>query len=457
MSRSFKPLSFRPRCEQFETRDVPAAFPIPAGAAAISPDDGGIPRVKIVDATTGDDIGEIEAYEAAFRGGVHTTLGDVTGDGVRDVILSPGRGGGPRIRVLDGRTGTTLNDFFVYEPGFTGGIYTAVGDVNGDGRDDIITGTGKGGGPRVRVLDGATLGNTVLRDFFAYEDSFRGGVLVSSGDIDGDGVDDILCGTGKGGGPRVQVFSGDDGAVLQNLFAYEDSFRGGVLVSSGDVDGDGRDDIVCGTGPGGGPVVRVLSGADGRQLAALFADDPAFRGGVRVDCLDVDDDGRDELLAYLRHGNDDGFRAFDDDGRFLFGVSRVVDDDPSPGDTLADDGRVIPGVVSYVEGRLVSADAAAGTATIALRDGTTVTVQAGPGTEIKRDKVEVPLTAFQPGDKVEALVGADGIAWEIEAKSPAFLNGDGDSDDDDEDEDDDSGGGSGSGSSGDDDDDEDDD
>lgn len=130
---------FAPRFEALEDRSVPAAgFPgISAGAVAIAPEDGGIPRIKIVNPATGEDVAEIQAYEDAFRGGVNVALGDVTGDGVRDLIIAPGAGGGPRIRIVDGKTGDTLNDFFVYESTFTGGINVAVGDVDGDGIGDI--------------------------------------------------------------------------------------------------------------------------------------------------------------------------------------------------------------------------------------------------------------------------------------------------------------------------------
>ncbi len=437
--------SVRLNCDHFENRVMPAAFPLTASAVAISPDDGGIPKIKIIDSNTGEDLGEIQAYEDSFRGGVRVALGDLTGDGVRDVIIAPGVGGGPRIKIVDGQTGKTLNDFFVYEPSFTGGISISVGDINSDGRDDIITGTGVGGGPRVRVLDGASLGNRIQKDFFAYEDSFRGGVLVSSGDTNGDGRDDIITGTGVGGGPRVQVFSGVDDRVLRNEFAYEDSFRGGVLVASGDTDGDGRDDIICGTGPGGGPVVRVLSGDDGSELSALFADDLTFRGGVRVDARDVDGDGDDDIIARIRIGNDDALRYFDGStGSFLRSFSRVVDDNPSPSDLLPGSEGVSSGVTSYTEGTLVAVDASAGTVTIRMRNGTTATAQAGTGTEIKRDKVRVELSAFVIGDKVEALIGPDGIAWEIEAKSPAFQEGRSGRDDSNEDDsrDDDSNSGS---------------
>ncbi len=425
MSRNTRQQRSRLLCEAFESRIVPTVFPIPANAVAISPDDGGIPQIKVVDPTTGTDIGTFQAFEDSFRGGVHVALGDVTGDGVRDLVIAAGKGGSPRIRIVDGKSGVTLNDFFVYEQQFTGGINVSIGDTNGDGVNDIIVGTGAGGGPRVRVLDGKSLGNTVLKDFFAYEDSFRGGVLVSSGDTNGDGVDDIITGTGVGGGPRVEVFSGKDNRVLRNEFAYEDSFRGGVLVSSGDTNGDGKADIITGTGPGGGPVVRVLSGADGRELSSMFVDDPSFRGGVRVDSRDVNGDGRDDIIAHVRHGNDDGFHVFDGtNGKFLNSVSRVVDDNPSATNTVANSkGVVTVGVASSIEGTFVSVDTVANTVTIQLQNGTNAIAKAGAGTEIKRDKLSATLATFQAGDKVETLIGPDGTAWKIEAKSAAFVEG----------------------------------
>jgi hypothetical protein len=430
------------KLETLEVRDVPALFPLSASAVAISPDDGGIPTVQFVDSSTNSDLGEISAYESSFRGGVHTALGDVTGDGVRDIVLSPGLGGGPRIRIIDGANGNTLKDSFVYEPRFTGGINVALGDVNDDGHADIITGTGVGGGPRIRVLDGNDLGETVLNDFFAYEDSFRGGVLVATGDVNDDGISDIVAGTGVGGGPRVRVLDGKSlgGDVLDDYFAYDDSFRGGVNVAVGDVNGDGISDIITGTGVGGGPIVRMRSGVNGEDLGQFLADDASFRGGVRVSSRDVNGDGSDDILAHIRHGNDDGFRVFDGTNQHFVGASsRVVDDSPTPHEatehaTSTDDSAhaedkvssptsPVTGTTSQLEGKLLSLDLTTKTATIQLEDGTTRVITVGTGTEIKRDKVVATLDTFVVGEKVEALIGPNGTAWEIEAKSVAFVEG----------------------------------
>lgn len=403
--------------DSFEDRTVPAVL-VPDNAVLIGPDGGGIPKIKIVDPATGEDVGEIQAYEDAFRGGVNVAVGDVTGDGVRDVVIAPGSGGGPRIKILDGVSGKPLADFFVYEPNFRGGVTVALGDVNGDGKDDLITGTGKGGGPRVRVLDGATLGATVLKDYFAYESNFRGGVIVASGDLDGDGKDDIITGTGVTGGPRVSAVSGKDGHTLDDFFAYDNRFRGGVLVSAGDVNGDGKDDIITGTGPGGGAVIRTFSGIDGTNFTTQLVDDSTFRGGVRVGSDDLDGDGHHEVITRTRHGNQLTLRIFDGlTGAFERGVSRTVDDNPGADDGIANPGgTVTPGVASAVEGRITAINPMLGTVDLLLQNGSTVVVQAGPGTVIERNHAHTTLATFVVGEKGEALIGPDGIAWEIESR-----------------------------------------
>lgn len=164
--------------------------------------------------------------------------------------------------------------------GVGGGVHVAAGDVNGDGVAEIVTGAGSGGGPRVKVFDGVTGG--AFRDFFAYDAAFQGGVRVATGDLDGDGAADIVTGAGPGGGPHVKVFSGKDGAALASLFAFDAAFMGGVNVAVGDFGGDGRSDLIVGAGPGGGPHVRVLTGIDNTVQHEFFAFETSFLGGVSL-------------------------------------------------------------------------------------------------------------------------------------------------------------------------------
>jgi hypothetical protein len=261
---------------------------------AVGSDIGGTPSVDVYN-ESGSLARTLFPFDSGYTGGVRVATGDLTGDGVDDIAVAPGPGIAPEVKVYDGATGTIVRDFLAYEPAFLGGVNVALGDVTGDGKADVVTGVGVGGGPRVEVFDGAT--GTEVANFFAYEPSFLGGVNVAAGDVNGDGKADIVTGVGVGGGPRVEVFDGVTGATLYNFFAYESTFRGGVNVAAGDVNGDGKADIVSGTGFGGGPRVVVFDGATGNAITNFFAFDPAFRGGVAVATTDLDADGKAEILA----------------------------------------------------------------------------------------------------------------------------------------------------------------
>lgn len=237
-------------------------------------------RVRVFDGATGNRIHSFRAFPGFFRGGVFVAAGDVNGDGKADIIVAPDRGAPPIVRVFDGGTGNSIRTFFAYSAFFMGGVRVAAGDVNGDGKADIITAAGPGGGPHIKVFDGTS--NTILQSFFAYSAGFTGGVYVAAGDVNGDGHADIVTGAGAGGGPQVKVFAGTSNALLQSFFAYSVNFMGGVRVAAGDVNGDGRADIVTGAGPGGGPHVKVFDGANLNLLHSFFAYDPGFLGGVFV-------------------------------------------------------------------------------------------------------------------------------------------------------------------------------
>jgi hypothetical protein len=78
-----------------------------------------------------------------------------------------------------------------YDSNFRGGVNVAVGDVDGDGQNEIITGAGPGGGPQVRIFNGR---GQVKTSFMAYDSSYHEGIFVAVSDINSDGVAEILTG-----------------------------------------------------------------------------------------------------------------------------------------------------------------------------------------------------------------------------------------------------------------------
>jgi hypothetical protein len=247
----------------------------------------------------------------AFAGGVRVATGDVNGDGIADLVHGSGPGRRSAVVIVDGASGKVIQEFEPFEPSFTGGVFVALADVTGDGRAELIVSPDIGGGPRVRVLRVEDL--AVIADFFGIEDpAFRGGAHVAAGDLDGDGRADLIVAAGYGGGPRV---AGWNGAALAaglpvklfgDFFAFESSSRTGLYVATGDLTGDGRADLIVGGGHDAAPRVMALDGANLMNaneqsiLGNFFAGDPSLRDGVRVTAKDLNGDGLADAVVGLK-------------------------------------------------------------------------------------------------------------------------------------------------------------
>ena len=221
-------------------------------------------------------------YSEAWRGGMFVAAGDLDDDDIDEIVSGADAGGGPHVRTFE-PDGAGRKSFIVYPAGFRGGVRVAVGNTDGLGAEEIVTAPGPGGGPHIRVLRNETVG---VASFMAYTPGFTGGVYVAAGNVDGLPGDEIITGAGAGGGPHVRVFKGD-GTPLSGFMAYSPAFPGGVRVATADVNGDGRDEIVTGAGPGGGPHVRIFDFM-GRSLGSFFAYAPSFTGGVHLAGLPAD-------------------------------------------------------------------------------------------------------------------------------------------------------------------------
>ena len=216
----------------------------------------------------------------------------------------------PRVKTFDA-DGSLRQDFLAFEANFRGGVSVALADLNGDGVKDIIAAAGSGGGPRVRVFDGATtqdyfsgepvraVAQGILLDFFAFDAGFSGGVRVAVGDVTGDGTADLVVAAGSGGSPHVKVFHGKTAALQQQIFAFDQAYSGGVNLAVSDLNADGRADILAGTNGGTTATVAVVDGATTRTLRT-FRPYGDFTGAVSVGVLAGSDIAADDFRRTAR-------------------------------------------------------------------------------------------------------------------------------------------------------------
>ena len=263
------------------------------------------------------------ADNVSYTGGIRVAMGDILT--TNDIITGRGPGATAVVSVFRGSNHGLVFSVVPYGANFTVGVFVAAGDVDGDGRADIVVGPGDGAGsvPNVKVYSG--LNGAVLRDFNAFNPGFSGGVRVAAGDINGDGIADLVCGTGPGAA-QVSVFSGKDLTLMQNFNAYA-GYTGGIFVAVGDVNGDGVADII--TSPQTGtPVIKVFSGKD-LSLLQSFTAFPGSTNGARVAVGDLNGDNVPDIIVGSGPGDPSRVKATEGGPR----GATILDFSPYPNTT----------------------------------------------------------------------------------------------------------------------------
>lgn len=275
--------------------------------------DGLSPQVRIF-SNTGVLRGQFFAYPKMTKSGVRVASCDLNGDGVDEIVTVPGKGARPRVKVFD-RAGKAklTKGFYVLNSRFTGGVNLACGDLEGDGIAEIIVAAGKGGGPQVAIyrVSGKKNGQ-----FNAAAKTFRGGILVAVVDTNGDGIKDILTSPESGKG-IVNVFTNKGKKRIQGFSPFSRGFTGGVSAVGGDTDGDGKDEIVVAPFSEAQARVKVYRGDGKRTLANFLSYPRGFTGGVVLASGDMNGDGIDDILTAPARSFAPSFRMFRQNGQPL--------------------------------------------------------------------------------------------------------------------------------------------
>ncbi|MFO0823980.1 MAG: FG-GAP-like repeat-containing protein, partial [Gemmataceae bacterium] len=257
---------------------------------------------------------------ANYTGAIRTAVADFNGDGVADYAFTAGSGISARTRIVNGATNQTLVKTTPVLNNFAGGAFVAAGDITRDGKAELVVSVDRGTSPLVEVY--RVSGGQLLKSlsFSPFGVGNKGGVRVAMGDINRDGAADLIMGAGAGYAPRVAFLDGASlgagrVAALQPTSApFPSTATRGVNVATGDINGDGYDDLLVSQDSGGSSLVRMWSGAtitanSGVGIASLpllqefYANGTTDMSGIRVTTRDFDGDGKDELITSPSGGN----------------------------------------------------------------------------------------------------------------------------------------------------------
>lgn len=232
------------------------------------------------------------------------------------IVAGAEAGSLPWVTVLDATTGATISQFLAFHPNNRGGVSVALGDVDGDGIDEVIAASGAGTRSVVKFfeLDGSHL---AAYRTLPYASSYRGGLAVAAGDFDGNGIADLAVVSAQGAG-RAEIFFIDPSAadpvpnqaavVITRIFpgsiggttlaaADVGSFAGGAVVDAAVA--DGRDELAIGSGIGVRSEVRVydVSTPSAILLRTLRPLDAGYLGGLNVSSGRYDADQLDDIIV----------------------------------------------------------------------------------------------------------------------------------------------------------------
>jgi len=304
--------------ESLETRRVMATVLAVGNDIAY----GSQPIVRLVDAASGAVIAQKMVFETDFQGGLRVAMADVDGDKTPEILAASGPGRMGEIRVFKQQSvgGTTvLNELTAYRTipfgtAYRGGVDVAGGEVDGNGREDIVAAMSTGPGTvKIFLSTNAPdpIANEAYRTIVPFGASFNGGASVAVADIgtfrDGqllnatipDNKVEIIVGSGVGMPSSVKAY--DISAAPREVYTirpFSAAVQGGVSVASGRYTADSIDDIIVSAGRGGGSAVQIYNGRADVPHVRPVASTAAFAALARPNApvftapIDLDGNGR---------------------------------------------------------------------------------------------------------------------------------------------------------------------
>lgn len=227
-------------------------------------------------------------FNNKFAGSQPVEEVDLDGDGQREIISTD------KYKLVVYRQDLTpITVIYPFGDKYNAGMSFSVGDLEGDGKKEIVIGSGKGIPAAVKIF---SLDGKEIKSFAPYAKTMKSGINVAFGELNGKGGEEIITVPATAGTPEIKIF-GRDGKLAGVFRAYDYTFKSGLTITTADLNKDGLDEIITGTGFGSAPMVKIFSGKGKTLNKGFYASDSKSRKGVNVSAADIENDGQIEILA----------------------------------------------------------------------------------------------------------------------------------------------------------------
>ena len=228
-------------------------------------------HIRVLSGADGSSIASFICFPG-YLGSIDIAVVDINSDGFDDIIASSTGGASGTVAIFNGRDFSVMKTFYPYGAGYMGTVHVSGYDPDGDGAYSILTSTGEGTRGHVKAFDQNL---DVFLSFFSGAEGDLSGCYVIGGDLDGDGLDDIATGTGAGTEAEVHVFDGNTGSRRHSMKVFSGYMGGANLEMISSATNPLAMDLVVGSGDGARGTLNVIDGREFEVIDAYFAEGDA--------------------------------------------------------------------------------------------------------------------------------------------------------------------------------------
>lgn len=270
-----------------------------------------LPTVAIYD-LDGSKKEEFYAYSQKFTGGVNLTVGNVKSDWPEEIITAAGSGGGPHLRIFN-QQGQLISQFFAYPANFSGGVNIVTIKYNSESEEKIITAPQSNYPPLIKIFD---YHGNLLKEFLVFENNYQQGVNLASGDINGDGIEEIIVSKANHGS-LVRIFT-STGNLLSQFEAFGSAVNG-LNLTSADIDNDQIEEIIVAPVNNAKGQVKIFD-YRGNLKSQFLAFENNYFGGINLTASDIDLDQEVEILATPNNNHSPMVKVYSPSGNLKMSI-----------------------------------------------------------------------------------------------------------------------------------------